>query len=36
MPNTKVQLIAFNTIFNCNYWNSLHGVGLQPKDGMLI
>jgi hypothetical protein len=35
MPNTKVQLIAFNTFFNFNCWNSLHGANLQPRDGML-
>jgi hypothetical protein len=35
MPNTKVQLITFNTFFNCNCWNSLHGANLQLRDGML-
>jgi len=36
MLNIKVQLITFNTFSNCNCWNSLHGVGLQPRDGVLI
>jgi hypothetical protein len=35
MLNIKEQLIAFNTFFTYNCWNSLHGVGLQPRDGML-
>jgi hypothetical protein len=35
MPNTKVQLISFNTFFNCDCWNSLHGVGLQLRNGVL-
>ncbi len=35
MPNIKVQLATFNTFFNCNCWNSLHGASLQPRDGML-
>ncbi len=36
MPTTKVQWIAFNTFFNCNCCNSLHGASLQPRGGVLI
>ncbi len=36
MLNIKVQLVAFNTFSNYNCWNSLHGIGLQPRDKVLI